>query len=351
MKIGKYILMLLMSVSCLSCMAPFDMKLEDEPMIYLESFPGVEDMVIFDIRPAYSYSNSALRPEFKPVITFKVNGIEVPVVRNVGFCVSDKYPEEMFIADHRPAPGDEMTVEVSSEGFVSVSASTSIPQTFPARTVDYRIHEIGDREYYMIHVTFKDDEHIDCAYGLQVLNERIGTNANGEPFINTSMYGGSQIRDDYDLAPWSMDGLNVMFNGWSVDSDYYCDLAAWDDDTIDGMEATLSMTVEAFSYGGVSAYDSFFEMDYINEYYDENGEVVASERVLSHNKILLYTFSEEFYKYVVAQKLKDENADFFAGIAPSNFCYTNIRNGFGAFAGVSRQETEWITPEFIEKNR
>ena len=84
---------------------------------------------------------------------------------------------------------------------------------------------------------------------------------------------------------------------------------------------------------------------------DENGEVVSSERVLSHNKILLYTFSEEFYKYVVAQELKDENADFFAGIAPSNFCYTNIRNGFGAFAGVSRQETDWITPEFIEKNR
>jgi hypothetical protein len=351
MKIGKYILMLLMSVSCLSCMAPFDMKLEDEPMIFLGSFPGVEDVIVFDVQPAYSYSNSALRPEFKPVITLMVNGTKVPVVRNTGFCVSDKYPEDMYIADHKPVPGEEMTVEVSSEGFVSISASTSIPQPFPARKVDYRVHEVGEREYYMIHVTFMDDGHVDCAYGLQVLNERKGTNINGESYTNIYKYGGSQIRDDYDMAPWSKDGMNVRFNGWSVDSYYYEDLAVWDDDAIAGKEATLSMTVEAYTSGMTPAYDSFFEREYVNEYHDENGEVVSSERVLSHNKILLYTFSEEFYKYVVAQELKDENADFFAGIAPSNFCYTNIRNGFGAFAGVSRQETDWITPEFIEKNR
>lgn len=68
--------------------------IEDEPMIFLESFPGVEDVIVFDVQPAYSYSNSALRPEFKPVITLMVNGTEVPVVRNTGFCVSDKYPED-----------------------------------------------------------------------------------------------------------------------------------------------------------------------------------------------------------------------------------------------------------------
>lgn len=351
MKIGKYILMLLMSVSCLSCMAPLDMKLEDEPMIFLEAFPGVEDVVVFDIRPAYSYSNSALKPEFKPVITFKVNGTEVPVARNTGFCFSEKYPEEVYIADYKPVPGDEMTVEVLSEGFKPVSASTSIPQPFPTRKIDYRVHEVGDREYYMIHVTFNDDAHTDSAYGLQVLHERKGTNINGETFTYTNMYGGPQIRDDYDMAPWSMDGMNVRFNGWTVGSGYYDDLAAWDDDAINGKEATMSMIVDAYTSGMAPAYDSFFEREYVNEYYDENGEIISSETVLSHNKLLLYTFSEEFYKYVVAQELKSENADFFAGIAPSNFCYTNIMNGFGAFAGVNRQETEWITKEFIEKNR
>ena len=46
-----------------------------------------------------------------------------------------------------------------------------------------------------------------------------------------------------------------------------------------------------------------------------------------------------------------ENAGFVAGLAPSNFCYSNIENGYGAFAGVCRVETDWITQDFIENNR
>ena len=72
---------------------------------------------------------------------------------------------------------------------------------------------------------------------------------------------------------------------------------------------------------------------------------------VSHTKLLLYTMSPEFYKYAVAQELILDNADFFAGIAPSNFCYSNIKGGYGAFAGIYRVETDWITREFIENNR
>jgi hypothetical protein len=53
----------------------------------------------------------------------------------------------------------------------------------------------------------------------------------------------------------------------------------------------------------------------------------------------------------VAQELILDNADFFAGIAPSNFCYSNIKGGYGAFAGIYRVETDCITREFIENNR
>jgi hypothetical protein len=37
-------------------------------------------------------------------------------------------------------------------------------------------------------------------------------------------------------------------------------------------------------------------------------------------------------------------------IAPSSYCYSNIDNGYGAFAGVTIVETDWITKEFIENN-
>ena len=85
--------------------------------------------------------------------------------------------------------------------------------------------------------------------------------------------------------------------------------------------------------------------------YDEDGNVKEMYRVIKRNKLLLYTMSDELYKYSLAKELIEDNADMFAGLAPSNFCYSNIVGGYGIFGGVSIVETDWITPEFIEKNR
>lgn len=327
------------------------MKLDDEPIIYLEAFPGVEDVVVFSIVPAYSKSNSALKPEFKPEIRFTVNGQEIPVVLNKDYCVSEKYENSFYIADYNPVPGDEMRVEVSSEGFKSIYAETSIPQPFPERKIDYRHNEIGDRSYDMIYVTFDDDGQSDLSYGLQVLHEWMYTDVDGQTGASVRRYGGDQLADDYDFAPGSLDGIRIYFNGFSVQR-YLYSLAGWDDDNFNGKRSTLSMVVDTYSYGeDESSYDTFFEREYEQEWYDEYGEPIGVYKTFSHNKLVLYTMSEEFYKYVVAQELKEDNADFFAGIAPSNFCYTNVVNGYGAFAGVWCEETDWITPEFIEKNR
>ena len=80
MKNLKYILATLVSMVCASCMQPFDLKLEDDPVIFLEAFPGAEDMVVFTILPAYANTNTPLMPEFHPHIVFTVNGEEIPVV-------------------------------------------------------------------------------------------------------------------------------------------------------------------------------------------------------------------------------------------------------------------------------
>ena len=119
MRCFKYIGIVLLSVLGLSCSRAFDMQIDDTPVIFVESFPGTEEMVVFEILPAYSVSNSALKPEFRPEIVFTVNGREVPVVRNTGYCVSDRFAESYYIADYKAVPGDEMRVEVSSAGFDS----------------------------------------------------------------------------------------------------------------------------------------------------------------------------------------------------------------------------------------
>ena len=345
MKILRYIHMLAASLLVFSCTKPFDFEFEDGPAIFLESFPGVEDMVVFNIKPAYSYSNTAVRPDFNPEIIFKVNGKEVPVVLNTGFCMSEKYFEDMYVADYKPLPGDEMTIEVSSEGFGSISSRTTIPSPFPRRKVDYKHVNFGGRELNVISVKFLDDKQTDCAYGMQIYKESLIIDDSGVR-QSVTVYAGEQLSSNFDFAPASMDGFRINFSGWYIDSDYYYeDIAGWDDDRFNGEEAELSMTVHT-SYG----YESFYEREQKNGYFDENDVWQGFSTELYHNKLLLYTMTEEFHNYAVAQELIAENAGFFAGLAPSNFCYTNIEGGYGAFAGIYCVDTEWITKEFIENN-
>lgn len=347
MKILRYIHVLAASLLIFACTKPFDLGFEDSPAIFLESFPGVEDMVVFSIKPAYSYSNSATRPDFNPEIIFKVNGRAVPVVLNTGFCMSDKYYEDVYVADYKPVPGDEMTVEVSSEGFMPISARTTIPAPFPERKVYYRPVTFGGRELNVISVRFLDDEETDCAYGMQVYKESVVTDEDGNEDRSVMVYAGEQPSDDFDFAPASMDGIRLVFNGWFVGDayDYDYNLAGWDDDRFNGEEEELSMTVHAYS-----GYESFFESEQKNGYFDNDGVFHGFSTELYHNKLVLYTMSEEFHNYVVAQALVYENAGFFAGLAPSNFCYSNVEGGYGAFAGVYCVDTPWITKEFIENN-
>ena len=78
---------------------------------------------------------------------------------------------------------------------------------------------------------------------------------------------------------------------------------------------------------------------------------VAAYAVIKYYVVPQYT--EKLSKSGRAEiaELIEDNADMFAGLAPSNFCYSNIVGGYGIFGGVSIVETDWITPEFIEKNR
>ena len=344
MKIFRYIVFLTAALAAASCMKPFDLKLDDEPIIYLEAFPGVEDVVVFNVQPGYAYSNTALKPEFKPEIHFTVNGEDIPVVLNEGSRFGDRFPETSYVADYKPVPGDRMTVEVHSEGFSSIYAQTSIPQPFPERKIDYRVVQTAERDYNVIFVSFKDDADIPLAYGMQIHEETTYYKPDVEPETYYYLYAGDQIADDYEFAPQSFEGITMNFNGWSVQRGDY--IAGWDDELFAGQDKTISMVVN--SYGPA---DSFFEHTFDNPLYDESGEVIGNYPGISHNKLLLYTMSPEFYKYAVAQELILDNADFFAGIAPSNFCYSNIKGGYGAFAGIYRVETDWITREFIENNR
>ena len=339
MKIRGYIYMILISFCLSSCLKAFDLDLEDEPIIYLESFPGTEsNSVSFWVEPGYSRSNTALTPDFKPEITFTVNGQEVPVQPVI---VNSVVSENSYIAYHSPQPGDKMSIQVASEGFKTVYAETTIPELFPDRRIDYYTADNGTRQINMISVTL-DEAKGEYAYGLQILNEYSVMHPT-DSYTRIYRSAGVDMYLDYDMAASTMQGIDIRIEG-----DY---LSAWDGKIFDGNKAVMLLMPPTYGYGSYESYEEFFPEEGESIIYDEYGNETGVYKYTDRNKLVLYTMTQEFYKYKVAQELVIDNASMFAGLAPVNFCYSNITNGYGAFAGVSIVETDWITREFIENNR
>lgn len=341
MKRIKYILMIIISAAGLSCTVPFDMNLDDDPIIFIESYPGTQDIVTFRIIPAYSKSNSALKPEFNPDIKFTVNGNEIPVIYAVPDPLSENPETNTYIADYKAQPGDRMAIEVASEGFESIYAETTIPAPFPDRKIDYSEMLIDERDMSALTVTPDNDPDKYYAYGVQLFKEDIYFHPDST-HVYSYTYCGDQISDFFPMSPGTLEGMELFFNGW---------MSVWTAGKKKGYSEPLIMILDTYTYDGTNDHDSFFVQDGEFYEYDDEGNVTGTYRHISRNKIKLYTLSEEYYKYGVAQELIDSNADFIAGLAPSNFCYTNIKGGYGVFAGITCVETDWITPEFIENNR
>ena len=330
-----------MAFTGVSCQVAFDLDIDETPLIFLESFPGLDDVVEFDIQPAYSLANSAPRPDFNPEILFTVNGKEIPVVQNIGHCVSEEHLEERYIADYKPVPGDKLRIEVSSDGFESIFAETVIPELFPERKIDYQKTKIGDMECSVLSVTPDSEQDKPYAYGMNILRETTFYFSEDSTYVSSSPHTGYQIGHYYEMAPMSFDGLIIR------DGHKQNPLGVWQINP--QKECVMSFIFESYVYMGHDSYEEFFahEGEYVE--YDDMGNMMTY-KYRERNKLFLYTLSEEFYKYELAQVLVNNNTDF-PGIAPANFCYTNINGGCGAFAGLARVETDWITKEFIENNR
>lgn len=335
----KYIYALLAVLSMVtSCVIPFDPQYDETPIIYIESFPGASpDYIDIRIMPAYSKSNTPAMPAFKPDITFKVNDKDIPVE-----CIDTE--EGWYRAHYSSQSGDKMSITVISDGFESVYAETTIPNPFPERRIDYRKVESGIDSYdNVLYVTISETDAA-YGYGLQICNETIYEYPD-EPKIWISRYSGNlyPLIDDYDgMVPVSLEAVSISLYG-----EY---LWAWEGKSINDAETTFS--VLPYNYGFMSdSYDSFFVNEGERMMYDEQGNELGVLPYLDRNKLILYTMSEEFYKYRVAYEFQADYDGFTGFVAPSNYCYSNVDNGFGAFAGICIVETDWITKEFIENNR
>ena len=322
-----------------SCTVPFDPDYDETPVIYVEAFPGADaEYIKIKIMPAYSKSNTPIIIPFKPHITFKVNGTEIPVE-----CMAAD--EGYYKAAYASKPGDHMTISVESEGFNSVYSETTIPEAFPERKIDYRKVPSGVDTYEDVLFVTISDVNPNYTYGLQICNEIHEYFASGT-VERTFRYCGYLYPRDYELeemVPISLEAVYISI--------YSEDLWSWNGKSLKDGENTFSFMPAGYGYGGMDSYEAFFVQEGTSTRYDEHGNIIEEYQYLDRNKLLLYTMSDEFYKYSIAQEFQGDNDGILSIIAPTNFCYSNIDNGYGAFAGIYIVETDWITKEFIEKNR
>ena len=337
----KYIYILFIAVLCsmASCTVPFDPDFNENPMIFVEGFPGADaEYVKIKVMPAYSRSNTPVMIPFKPVITFKVNGTEIPVK-----CIDAD--GGYYKALHASKPGDKMSISVESEGFQSVYSETSIPEAFPKRKIDYRKVPSGVDTYEDVLFVTISDVNPKYSYGLQICNE-VHEYYASETVERTFRYCGYLYPRDAQLdemVPITLEATCIRLYGE--------DLWSWNGNTLADGENTFTFMPAGYGYGGMDSYDAFFVQEGTSTRYDEHGNIIEEYQYLDRNKLLLYTISDEFYKYSIAQEFQGDNDGILSIIAPTNFCYSNIDNGYGAFAGIYIVETDWITKEFIENNR
>lgn len=336
----KYLILFIAALGAVtSCITPFDPDYDETPVIYVVSYPGSSpDHIDIMIQPAYSRSNTAEMPTFKPEIDFKVNGKSVPVEsRNV--------TEGIYRVNHVSKPGDCMEISVVSEGFEGVWAETYIPETFPDHKIDYRKVYTDDDSYdNVLYVTISDIKP-DYGYGVQLHSETIYEYPS-EPKVNMYRYAGKlyPLNDDLDeLTPITLDAVDIELSG-----DY---LWAWEGVNLVEGDNTFAIMPQTYGYVDLDSYDSFFVQQGKTMTYDEYGNELGIVEYIKRNKLILYTMSSEFYKYKVASEYQSDYDGFLGFVAPTNYCYSNVENGYGVFAGICIVETDWITKEFIENNR
>jgi hypothetical protein len=328
MKKVIYILMAIYFLGVTSCVKPFDPDYDLDPVIYLEGYPGADNgMVMFKIMPAYSKSNKAVAIPFRPDITFSVNDEVIATD-----CIDQE--EGFYTASCDLKPGDNVRISVFSDGFTPAHAETVIPEAFPERKIDYGVEQLGDDTCSVVRVTI-DKKNRAYAYGVQVCTHSAQV-IDGEYYEDTYRYAGNLYPTDFEyseMSPMNLEAIDIQIRG-----EY---LWAWEARMLDKGPNTFS----------IQTYDDLYISEGDIVIYDEYGNEASTYHYIRKNKLVLYSMSEEFYKYRVAYEYQRDYSGFTGFIAPSNYCYSNVENGFGVFAGVNVIETDWITEEFIENNR
>lgn len=198
--------------------------------------------------------------------------------------------------------GKSYSLEVSSDGFETVTASSTIPMQVQSRLQSSNFVEEETSSSLNVDINLKDNDVSDNYYVYQILDDVRLELLNEQPFIN------------------ELEALDILLTS---------------DDENQEQIATNTLLQSRIFLKDKSFANSEYNISFKAKSNPSNGPVVLTSDVFSDQKLRVVTASKsmyEFYKSVEIQRLRgNANSSITQPIA----VYSNVSNGLGIFAGYN----------------
>lgn len=282
---------LLLTLPLLSgCRYSFDINDSGlEPRICVMSYicsgeeAGIE---IYKTVPVYATGNADMTL-VSPSYSLRCNDEEVDIS-------SAEVPNDGLMLNS-PAfkAGDVLELTVGAEGLETVTASTTVPGSFPEFTQTYGLDEDGNRS-----ITLRYEKESEGYYGANVEYRIEGENG----FV-------------YEGFAFPIEGYDEI----SIDNNAYSPVVTYINDK------------HIFVWGDEA--DGKYEIKFRDN--------TISKGVRKY-RLHLYKLSEEMYRKLNAEYDADSNPFAGLGLSSPSFTYSNIDNGAGWFCAYSKSISDWM---------
>lgn len=360
----KLLYFLLVSLVLVSCKDDFDIsKLQDTSRLVVYSFPTASDTTLVIVTksvPVATAKGDRYSISRQPVdahIIYKVNGVEQPVkkieteedVRKFDYYhINSEVFAELMMGQYyvvgKQKEGDNITLEVSADGFPAVSAATYIPQSVKIGIDELSFEKVSsDQSLDNVLASFMDDGASKDYYSVMVQKnhmegEVVGVDVDGSHYVVGDEYQYKEFSEKYPNAVWTFsmhkssyaqaidtDKEPVLTKTTELDEDlgfdeygYYGLSYIFDDHLLNGKRYTLHLSLASTYYTN-------------NYYYTDSWDKMFGYAYI----VELYKLTPEYYRYLSSINSAQSNSWAEAGIMQVTPTYSNVKGGFGVVAGYS----------------
>ena len=355
-----------------SCRDSFNIdSLDEQAKLVVSCFPSEADTTWIEVTYSIPISHGAYASNWDDYmevrdahIIYKVNGVERTIAWKDR--IYNRWNEPVthgrYYVTGPHQPGDHVELQVSAEGYESISAETTIPDAAPivlkgiAETKVYDSYNEESRNVYQLTATFTDPAATTDYYAVRIRCKHYKAHAIGN------------LRPEYN------DGSYEQHIQWPmVDENYYKDVIdGWADiydlhlqlDSIYTNPVILTMSEPLLQPLGELDGDFGYDNDYYQNFYIFNDTQINGQTYTLHlnlsryhdtqsdynylpvqYQVQLFHLVPEFYRYVKSINDLDNNELAQGGFSLLSPTYTNVHNGIGIVGGYCMSQSNWLTRE------